>query len=291
MMLTAIGEGGGERMRITRTVYGIVAALIVTSWLTNYGYYMYYRLPEAGFLRHYIETTEVPAVAFDLLYVANKDDKRKPMNVQVDELPELRFNPLQAYQEMRRQTIYILRGYYEESAMTERTAEETLRLHTVKVYYNDGSVKDEDVGEIVVYREPWPKDPSAESPVEMMSVGGSTNQDGYSTVRVTKPVRLTGVSSAWLETLGDALQYELQPDPAAYPLELSEGQMLKLDYRFKLPGQGADAMNVYNVQLREHFEEPNGGEKHDYIVYANAEPHPSEAEMRDYVRGMRRRDE
>lgn len=271
-----------------KAVYGIIAGLILVSWLGNYAYYRSYRLPEPGFLRHYIETTEVPGAAFDLMYVANNDDKRQPYNVQIDELPELRFDPLQVHQKMQRQTIYILRGYYDADRMTDRKAAEPLRLHTARVFYSDGSVKEEDVGDIVVYREDWPMDHSAEAPVSMMSSGASSNNDGFATVRAVRPVRLTGVTSAWLEKLGDALQFELNPNPAAYPLELNKGELLKLDYRFQPPRQGADALDVYSVQLKEHFEEPNG-EKYEYIVFANDPPRPSEAEMRAYVREMRRR--
>lgn len=271
-----------------KIVFIVAAAAIAASWISNYWYYSAYRLPEAGFLRHYIETTTVPSVAFDLLYVANNDDKRKPVNVQIDELPELRFYPVRVHQQMNRQTIYVLSGYYNENAMPKRQAEaEPLRLHKVRVFYNDGSARDEDVGEIVVHREAWPEDPSEASLVDMMSVGGSNQHDGWATIRTKQPVRLTGVSSVWLEKLGDALQFELNPNPSAYPMELSKGEMLALNYAFKPSRRGADALNVYNVQLRMSFEGQKG-EKDDYIVFAHDVPYPSEAEMRAYVREKRR---
>lgn len=277
----------GTRVR-NKIVFIVAAAAIAASWIGNYAYSRAYRLPEAGFLRHYIETDTVPSVAFDLLYVANNDDKRKPVNVQIDELPELRFYPVYVHQQLRRQTIYVLSGYYDENAMPERTEEaEPLRLHTVRVFYNDGSVKEEDVGEIVVHREAWPRDPSEESLVDMMSAGGSNQHDGWATIRVKQPVRLTGVSSVWLEKLGDALQFELKPNPSAYPMELSKGEMLSLNYTFNPSRQGADVLNVYNVQLKMNFE-GRSGEKDDYIVFAHDVPYPSEAEMRAYVREKRR---
>ncbi|MBB6693546.1 hypothetical protein H7B90_19315 [Cohnella xylanilytica] len=271
-----------------KIVFIVAAAAIAASWIGNYAYSRACRLPEAGFLRHYIETTTVPSVAFDLLYVANNDDKLKPINVQIDELPELRFYPVYVHQQMHRQTIYVLRGYYDENAMTKRKEEaEPLRLHTVRVFYNDGSVKEENVGEIVVHREAWPMDPSEDSLVDMMAGGSSSNGEGWNVIKAKQPVRLTGVSSVWLEKLGDALQFELKPNPSAYPMELSKGEMLSLNYTFKPSRQGADALNVYNVQLKMNFE-GQSGEKDDYIVFAHDVPYPSEAEMRAYVREKRR---
>jgi hypothetical protein len=283
-----------------KTVYGIATGLIVVSWLINYGYFRYYTLPEAGFLRHYIETTEVPSVAFNLVYVANRDDKRKPVNVQAAELPALRFYPVQVHQEMRRQTLYILRGYYDLNAMEERkTALEPIRLHTLKVFFSDGSVSEEDVGEITVYREPWPVAAEKEAPVQMSFVGGSSNYSGEAATQVVRPVTYTGVSSSLLEKLGEAFQFEVRSvgkqgsassEQVHPPLELKQGEALKLSYQFRIPANVMDAMSVYNVQLRENFEEPDGS-PYNYIVFANYVPSPTEADLRAYVREMRRRRE
>ncbi|OXS61836.1 hypothetical protein B1A99_04310 [Cohnella sp. CIP 111063] len=282
-----------------RAVYLIAAALIVASWLANYGYYRYYRLPEPGFLRHYIETTYTPSVAFDLLYVANKDDKRKPVSATAEGLEALRFYPVQVHQELRRQTIYALRGYFDENRMQERQEGEPLRLNALKVQYSDGSVREENVGEIIAYRPAWPPDKTKEPPVRFSSGRGSSDNSGSAAVTAVRPATLSGVSSAWLEKLGGAFRYEIkandthgmpqQPSSATVPLEMDTGQMLSLDYRFQLK-EAADVLSVYNVQLREHFTEPDGS-KYDYIVFANYTPYPTDAQMRAYVREMRGRAE
>ncbi|MFC4597659.1 hypothetical protein [Cohnella hongkongensis] len=281
-----------------RVLYLIAAAVIAAVWLANYGYYRYYRLPEAGFLRHYIETTYTPSVAFDLLYVANKDDKRKPVSASAGGLEALQFYPVQVHQELRRQTIYVMRGYFDENRMLERPEREPLRLSELTVRYSDGSERVEDVGEIIVSLPAWPPDTSKEAPVQMSSVTGSSRHEGSAIVSATRPVTLTGVSSAWLERLGDSFQYEIKtfpeqgapyPKSAAYPLELKEGQTLMLEYRYRLPETG-DALSVYRLQLRERFEEPDG-ETYDYVVFANYTPYPTDAQMRAYVREKRGRGE
>ncbi|MFB9275638.1 hypothetical protein [Cohnella cellulosilytica] len=280
-----------------KAVYLIVVMLIAGSWLANYGYYRYYRLPEPGFLRHYIETTYTPSVAFDLLYVANKDDLRKPTSVTAKGLEALLFYPVQVHQELSSHTIYILRGYFDVNRMSERSeeAEEPLRLNSVTVYYSDGTMSEENVGEIIVYRPVWPPETSKEPPVRMSMAGSSSDHGGRAVVSVNRQVTLTGLTSAWLEKLGDSFRYELktaasetpQTSDASPPLELSEGQAVTLDYRFRMQGT-SDALSVYNVQLRERYEEP-GGDSYIYTVFANYTPYPTDAQMRAYVREIRGR--
>lgn len=266
-----------------KAIYGLIAGVILISWIGNFSYSQYYKLPNPGFLRHYVEIEAIPFSPIELLYVANNDDERKPVNVQIAELPELRFDPLQVHQELRRQTIYVLRGYIQEDAMTERTAKEPLRLRTATVYYNDGSARDEEIGEIVVYREAWPLDTSVDSPITMMSSGNSSSNEGFSTVKAERPVRLEGVTSILLDRLGAAFQYEIETDSSGS--ELGEGQSVKLSYRFRLSQE--DRMNVYSLLLRETFVEPNG-KKSSTTKIANYLPYPSESEMRAYVREERR---
>lgn len=281
-----------------KAVYLIAGALILASWLANYGFYRYYRLPEAGFLRHYIETREIPSVAFDLLYVADNGDKRKPVNVQVDELPSLRFHPVQVHQQLSRQTIYRLMGYYDENLMRPREEGngEPLRLNQVKVYYSDGGMAEEDIGEIVVYRERWPLRSPVKPLIVMNSGSSSSDYEGTATVTLKRPAKLTGVSSAWLEKLGSSFEYELETTAergapvhgAAYalPLELRKDQALTLKYRYRMKDSEALSLPVYQILLQANFEEPDG-EKRDYTVFANYVPYASEAEMRAYVRGKK----
>ncbi|THF78802.1 hypothetical protein [Cohnella fermenti] len=278
---------------IKKAVYGAVAGIVLASWLGNYSYREYYSLPNLVFLRHYIETETIPAVAFDLYYVVDKDDDRTPLSVTVAELPELRFDPPYVHQQLSRQTIYVLRGYYNEGAMADREAMEPLRLRTVDVHYSNGEQKTEDIGEIVVKRSAWPlaasTDASRQSPVTMLSAGGSSDNGGFGSVRADRPVRLEGVSSAWLESLGDSLEYELTPNPAlGDSANLESGQSARLDYRFKLDDE--ERINAYELRLRMNFVEPNG-EQSDYVVFARADPHPTEAEMRTFVRAERGRKE
>lgn len=280
----------------TKIGYLIVLALLLASWAGNYAYNRYSQLPEAGFLRHFVETRTVPSVAFDLLYVANSADKRKIVGVQVDELPMLKFNPVQIHQELRHQRIYKLMGYFDDKSSWP--ADEPLKIHTVKAFYSDGSMKEEDVGEIVVIREAWPRAETEipESPIQMSSTMGSSDHHGSATISIEKPVKFTGVSSIWLEKLEGLFEYKVQttaeagaphPNRIDYPVELRSGQSLTLSYRFMLSRQSTQSLDVYNLQLRENFEDSKG-ESYGYTVFANYMPYPSESQMRAYVREQRR---
>ncbi|XID92707.1 hypothetical protein ACF3MZ_30355 [Paenibacillaceae bacterium WGS1546] len=278
-----------------RNVYIGVILLIAASWLGNGLYHQTGRLPEAGFLRHYIETNEVPSVAFDLLYVANNDDKRKLNHVQLNEIPSLRLQPPQVHQRLRHQTIYIVRGYYDEEAIGEREAMEPLRLHTVTAYYSDGSSSEEDVGEIIVYREARRSEPAKEPAIQMSFVRGSSDHSGDAAVRVLRPVEFTGVTSAWLERLGGGVEYEVRPNDSlpitdGSSIMLDQGQSFTLKYRFKPESSNIEPLSVYRLLLKMNFAEPNG-EKHDYTVFANYDPYVTEAEMRAYVRERRKEHE
>ncbi|WP_256758901.1 hypothetical protein [Cohnella sp. WQ 127256] len=289
-----------------KIIYGIAIVLILASGVGNYTYNRYYQLPEAGYLRHYIETHVAPSVAFDLLYVANNADKRKIVSAQVDELPMLKFHPVQIHQELRHQTIYKLMGYYDGNMSWPGA--DPVKLHTITTFFSDGSVSEEEVGEIVAYQEVWSSTQNAESgPIQFSSGRSSSDNDGSTSVQITSPVTFTGISSAWLDKLGSLFEYEVKstaqgrltsgftsgvtsgidsPVEANASVELKSGQSLSLDYRFMLR-QSPQAMEVYNLQLQMNFVEPNGN-KHDYTVFANYSPYPTEAQMRTYVREQRR---
>ncbi|TFE29451.1 hypothetical protein [Cohnella luojiensis] len=279
-----------------KVVYLVVFALVLVSWAGNYAYHRASQLPEAGFLRHNIETSYIPSVAFDLLYIANKNDKRKLVSARVDELPALRFFLIQTHQEMRHQTLYLLRGHYEESLIESREALAPITIHKIMAQFSDGTESEEDIGEIIVYRDDaWPIH-AEKSPIQMSSTSGSSDHKGSVTVRITRPLTLTGVSSRWLEKLGDSFHYETVPKSnrglpsegtEAPPVTVKRGQSLTLNYQFRIPRESKQAMEVYNLLLRENFKEPDGQDV-SYTVFAHYLPYPTESQMRAYVREKRR---
>ncbi|MFC4808739.1 hypothetical protein [Paenibacillus sp. GCM10023250] len=281
-------------------VYGIAAVLIAASWIGNFAYNRHYRLPEGRFLTHRIEAMDTPYVAFDLYYVANKDDKREIAWIRAEGLPSLAFAPAAVYQELNRQTIYRLSGYY-RSAPEREAALPPLVVREVDVTFRDGGTKRMDVGEIIVYRDDYPPAPGG-GPVTMMSSGGSSDNSGFGSVRAARPAALTSTTSAWLGELGDAFSYEVNvtgdlgdigadgrfdgppTDRAAYPAQLAEGDAVATDYRFHLPPGDPHADNVYNVLLTHRFAEPDGRES-PFRLYAHYAPRFSEAQMKAFVRG------
>lgn len=281
-----------------KVIYSAAIALIIASWVGNYTYKSNSQLSEAGFLRHYIETSYIPSAAFDLLYVADKDDKRKIVDVRVEELPALTFSQAQIHQELRHQTIYLLRGSYDEGLIKRKAAMEPLKLRAVKAYYSDGTESEEDIGEIIVYRDAWPL-PREEGPIQMSSGGGGNDHKGWENGRTTRPITLTDVSSSWLEKMGTYFQYEVKPssgwgtasaNATTLPVELKSGESVAVNYQFLFPDGSKQAMEVYNVLLRVNFKEPEG-HANAYTVFANYLPYLTESQMRAYVRDQRRQAE
>lgn len=278
-------------MRKGYVVYSIAAALILASWLVSAGYNRYYRLPEGRFLQHHIEATDSPSVAFDLLYVANKGDKRTIQSIKVAELPTLNFYPVQVHQELKRQTIYKFTGFY-RSAPERKTALPPLNLHAVTVTYNDGRTRVMEVGDIIVYRNVYP---SRASPVEFSSGGSSSDNTALYTVSVSRPAVLTGMTSAWLGLLGTAFQFNGKwissiassngplESEVTYPMKLAKGDSLITNYWFVFPDISPLAADVFNLLLTQTFNE-EGGSRSSNPIFANYLPYFTESQMKHFVR-------
>jgi hypothetical protein len=271
-------------------VYGIVATLILACWFVNVGYNRYYRLSEGRFLQHHIEATDSPYVGFDLLYVANKRDKRMIKSIKVAELPTLDFYPAQVHQELKRQTIYKFTGFY-QSAPDRKTALPPLNLHAVTATYNDGSTGVMEVGDIIVYQNVYP---SKAPPIEFSSGGGSSNNTGFNTVSVKRPAVLTGVTSDWLGLLGTAFQFNEKISSNAssngplesvvtYPMNLAKGDSLITNYWFDFPDSSPLAADVFNLLLTQTFNEGDGS-RSSYSIFANYLPYFTESQMKHFVR-------
>ncbi|MFC5699673.1 hypothetical protein ACFPVX_00145 [Cohnella faecalis] len=280
-----------------RYVYLATAALVVAGWLGNYFFYRSGQLPEGAFLRHYIETADLPGATFNLFYAANNRDKRKIVDVRIEELPGLRFYPPSTRASLRHQTIYSLIGHFDipSSEQDRREDGEPLKIRSVDVRFNDGTMRREEIGEIIVYREKYLQEAGDEAPFEFTSSKGSTDHSGSNSGHATRPAVLTGVTSSWLKRLGPALRIEIKtageptfrPADAGVPLKLDAGDTLSIQYRFDLSASPeVNAMDVYNVLLRPKFKEADGRQS-EKIIFANYDPYPTEAEMRSFVRAKR----
>lgn len=285
-----------------KIAYTVAIILVLASWAGNYAYNRQQQLPEGGFLRHYIEVRDIPSVAFDLLYVANRDDDIKPVSATIEALPKLRFYPLAVHTEMRHQTIYKLMGYFEDFSQISRPASDPLTIRTATVRYSDGTLKEENIGEIVLYREALPL--SADSaPYQMVSSSGSSDHSGTVTFRMERPATLIGTNSNWLDKLGSYFQFDESITGSGrgsaeganqqalkvgtYPLELEKDQTVSLSYKFLIPNNSAQSMEVYNLLLGQRLRGEDGREW-TYYTFANYVPYPSESEMQAYVREKRR---
>ncbi|MFC5404911.1 hypothetical protein [Cohnella soli] len=281
-----------------KIVYAIVFVLIVGSWAGNIAIDRQYRLPEGGFLNHHIEMDYARGASFELLYVANSDDKKKPVSARIDELPGVLFYPAQVHSRLSHQTIYLLRGYVENIEAGEGTSEQApFEINAVNVGFSDGTQAHLNIGLIVAYREPWITE---EPPFSGSSTSSSSDHTGKATTRMTKAAKLTDVSSRWLDELGSEFRFGIDDGTASLkgtesiagslPLELRPNDVLSTHYEFLIPHGTAHALDVYNVLLKQRFEEPDG-RKSTQFIFANFLPYPTEADMKAYVRAKRRQAE
>lgn len=168
-------------------VYTVAAVLVAASWIGNAAVYRHNQLPEAGFLRHYIEATDGGG-SFELLYIANRSDPRRIVGVTIDGLPWIRFQVTSGGNEMRYQRVQELMaiidpqqgqpGQQEEAEAVEE--EEPLVIREVRVYYNEGASELKSVGEIRLYREAARAHADSGEDVEsdgVANAGGNTGAD------------------------------------------------------------------------------------------------------------------
>lgn len=272
---------------IRRRVWLAVAALVLASWIGNALYFRGSQLPEAKFLRHYIEATDGGA-SFFLYYLANRQDDRKIANVSIEGLPWVQFSPPSVHTQLRHQTIYTVTAIVRPPETRPVKEPEPLIFHSVRVSYSDGTITEEPIGEIRMYREAaLPTD--RQRPFDYRSTSGSSDGSGSSTIAVTSPVTLTDVSSAWLPMLGSAFQWEIKSDSKRLdlPADIPGDQAVTLAYKFRLPKDDSQWMDVYQTILKMSLRERDGREW-TVRAYANYMPYPSERQMRAYVQQMRR---
>lgn len=273
-------------------VYGIAAGLILASWLGNYLYYRTGQLPEAGFLRHYIEATDRGGT-IDLYYIANKNDRRKLTQVTIEGLPEVRFQPPQVHVEGSQQTVYKTMGIVQPPDGEEPTpAAEPLVIREVYAYFSDGSMSRADIGEIRIYRDAFPP-PEEGAPLNFTMTSGSSDGTGSSAFHAVRPGTLAEVRSAWLSRLGNSFEWKLTTiDRSAgqrglsLPAELSTDQSVTLSYRYSISEGDPIGMDVYQMVLRLTYKEADGREWTGN-VFTHYSPYPTNEELRAYVRAKK----
>lgn len=299
-------------------VYAIVAAMVIGSWIGNIAVYRSNQLPEAGFLRHYIEAADNGG-HFELLYMENRSDPRRIIGAAIDGLPWIRFQPPTEYTRTRYQRIERLLAVIQpQEKEPGEKAQEPIVVREVRVYFDDGTSALKDIGEIRLYRQAAlpaadrATETGGEQEAGSARAGGEANADGLAladprpythnfgssssdgsgqqSIVVTRPFTVTKVESALLPILGDSFEWELTTADDAVivpPYDLETGQSLLMQYRFHLKDDFAHAADVFQLILQLTYVEPDGQTWTD-PMYTTYFPNLTDSQVRALVRSQRR---
>lgn len=278
-------------------IFIAIAIGVGASWAGNVYAYQTGRLPEGRFLSHRIEITDGPGDSFMLYYLANSDDKRLPVTISNEALPNLRFYPISEYMSFSRQKLYRLMvsvepGDVEAQLETEEPqleTEEPQTIHSVDVRFSDGTEMREEVGDLIVYTEKRPAADKTTPPMDFSSVSGSNNGTGSASFTIKKPITLTGATSAFLDTFGSAFHYELYfgDDAARYPSALEAGLSVNLFYEFHIPEKSMLNLQPISMRLLLQYSNETGGSWSQGVRIEHA-PYPAESAIRRFVDEQRR---
>ncbi|UVI31686.1 hypothetical protein [Paenibacillus spongiae] len=287
----------------------LVIAVILAGWIGNGIYYERQQVDKPVFFQQYIELGDYEGQQVELSYLENANGGKRISTLEFPGFELYRIENAQNDQQYRYQinkkfllsidkpTLDILRQ--PGKAITK-----------AKVYYRDGTKADEvDIGEIRYSGKTF----TPHSPVEHSSSMGSSDNLGYSVLRVAEPVTLTTIESELAASLPDWLKIDIavtspadpkipQPEAGAnegvpwqelrLPMELPKGTTIKISYRFNF-NQGDDraeeALNYYKILLWVEGMEKNG-RAFRTAVHIQYDPYPSEDDIREMTRNARRQE-
>lgn len=263
----------------------IVVVLIVASWGYNLFSHQTNRLSEGRFLSHRIEVTDSPGESFWLYYIANNDDKRLPISVSIEGMSALQFHPVSEYMTFRNQRLYRLLGHFNgDPDNTPFGKAPPLTVHSVDVYYSDGTQGKADIGEMIVYRGDWASGGS------ISQTSGTSSSDGTQTAafRVDKPVTLNGFSSAFLNELGSTFTYELhaEKEAAVFPQAVEADESISFISNFHVPADSQLYLQPVSMRLRLEYSDEDGTGRVQMIPLER-QPYPSESAIRAYVKAQK----
>ncbi|KOP66437.1 hypothetical protein AMS62_15240 [Bacillus sp. FJAT-18019] len=290
--------------------YYIIAILFVTcSWIGNVWYYEANQLGRTAFLEHHVETREGDGQIFDLYYVEDKRADVTLRSIGIEGYPDLIVTSQPHYAEYQRQYLGKMMVKLNKPSIHKEPAEELsaepVLVQEITANYTDGTSEQVDIGEIYI----WPAmyHQGAQDSISWTSSGSSSDNIGFTSAVVNRPVELTAFSSKLMglveagdlqinadisgqvpgrsyQTPPSKAQIELSGKPIAeisLPLKINQGGSIRISHQFNMHGL-EKSMGVYQFMLRTTFEEDWRHWYEDTIIPYQV--WPMEKEMTEFVR-------
>ncbi|WP_037285346.1 hypothetical protein [Saccharibacillus sacchari] len=293
-----------------RTAYwGFIglAVAVAACWLFNVAYYRESQLEKPIFLDHYIEAESGSGAIFYLYVLENRGAGNRVERIRIPGLEEARvslsWRDTYRYQELARFEVFL-----DQEAASEiyfenwENAEEPIVIEQVEAMYTDGSVLNENIGEIRLY----PRLYSTDKPLSAQ-YAAMQSQSGQSTVMAQEDLKIAGVDYDDASRLGNRLElywgqgsevgewdFERPEDEriigkpineVEFPIGLKLGEDATVRYRFQ-DATAHDWTKVYRLLPRFQVEtKQETVEARPMVV--QYDPYPSEDEVRQFVEERR----
>ncbi|WP_435921050.1 hypothetical protein [Paenibacillus sp. DYY-L-2] len=297
---------------IIRIVVIAVLVLSAGSWAGNLWIYNRSQLPEPVFFKHYIEIEYGEGASFELAYLENKSAENHIQTIRIPELPEAKIQPWTSYENYTHQVEGLMRVSISNADMSGKpglTDGEPMIIRQVETFFDDGTSKIMDIGEIRVYA----PGSEAEDVARYSSSGASSEGTGYDRLKMLKDAELTGIVSGFMPQLADHWRFifdakqvrmldqntvsleEIQVGSEAaytgapieaipYPVKLEADEFVTLAYRMNVADHTtvADQTDVYHLMFRMEMKDEEGN-TYRYPAHISYTPSLTNRQVAEYV--------
>lgn len=231
----------------------VILLLILGSWGGNLWYYRSMQLEEPLFLKSYVSMNAEQGRSLELVYLENKHDSKKVTGVQIDELPQLRFN-LSIWKDGTYQTV--MKAYAGLNFQGPDSPIKTpVTIKEATVFYSEGPPRKVPIGEIRIL---------PDSDVELVnfySSMASSDRTGYNYGTMMKPAVLERIDFTYSDRLKPYLHLYLSDKPVEflkYPITKQKGDGLSISYKWEIPEDSQVSYTDYQPQCRLEFRLKDG---------------------------------
>ncbi len=235
-----------------KVLWPAVLLLVVGSWVGNVMYFQSMQLAEPLFLKHEISIRSIQGELIELHFLENNNADKKIINVQAEELPQLRF----AVDERSRyqyQTLMRAAAEWMPAEAGQQIAA-PLTIKEITVFYNKGQPRKVPIGEINVVES------SGGGLLDFSSMGSSSTGAGSYFVKLTRSAALEKIE--YSDSLKPWFKLNLSGQPVdsyLFPAKFSQGRILSFEYQWSFPDDEPAALVFYKPAITLYFQTEEGG--------------------------------
>lgn len=206
-------------------------------------------------MKHYYQFPLYDNLNVPVYFLTNRNAASQVMSVHIPgEEILIPFNEDQ-YNTYQYYTVKRLNLQIDKNSLPAEIQREGFKFNRIVVNYVDGLQQEYDIGEVEIL--PNRLEPSI---LESQSSGSSSENEGFLTYNVKQQVTINRIDWAFGESLKSALSIKINGSPikkVKFPLALSPGSTLRLDYSFKFQEDGPQRLAFYNVFAKIYVRGPN----------------------------------